>query len=58
MEDVYRDSYIAVYFDEDLIIRRKKKILTPGEMEELKIKKDIFDKYNSINKIIFKVERI
>lgn len=58
VEDVYRDSYIAVYFDEDLIIRRKKKILTPGEMEELKIKKDIFDKYNSINKIIFKVERI
>lgn len=57
VEDVYRDSYIAVYFDEDLIIRRKKKILTPGEMEELKIKKDIFDKYNSINKIIFKIER-
>lgn len=57
VEDVYRDSYIAVYFDEDLIIRRKKKILTPGEMEELKIKKDIFDKYNLISKIIFKVER-
>lgn len=55
--DVYKDSYISVYFDDNLVIHRKKKILTPGEMEEVKIKKDTFDKYNSINKIIFKVER-
>ena len=55
--DVYKDCHISVYFDDNLIIHRKKKILTPGEMEEIKIKKDTFDKYNSINKIMFKIER-
>ncbi|MGN1140094.1 MAG: NAD(P)/FAD-dependent oxidoreductase [Oliverpabstia sp.] len=33
--NVYRDCYISVYLDENRIQRRKKQIVTPGEMEEV-----------------------
>ncbi|MFA9377650.1 MAG: NAD(P)/FAD-dependent oxidoreductase [Lachnotalea sp.] len=45
VDNVYKDYSICVYFDEVEISRHKKKILAPGEMEEIKIqKKDIITK--------------
>lgn len=55
--DVFKDSYISVYFDDKLVVHRKKKILTPGEMEEVKIKKDKLESFGTIKNIVFKVER-
>ena len=36
---VYRDCYVCVYFDEKLVIRKKRLYAAPGEMEELILKK-------------------
>jgi NADPH-dependent 2,4-dienoyl-CoA reductase/sulfur reductase-like enzyme len=55
--DVFRGASIAVYFDDINIINRKKKILTPGEMEEVKLTRDMFAKYPEVKTITFKVER-
>ena len=43
--DVYRDRYITVYYDGVPVIRRKKKVLAPGEMEQIVLKKESFSDY-------------
>ena len=37
--DVYKDKFISVYAGEERIIHKKKKILAPGEMEEVLLEK-------------------
>jgi hypothetical protein len=51
------DSFICVYFDDREVLRRKKKILSPGEMEELVLKKKDIQADNNIKKIIIKTEK-
>jgi len=55
--EVYKNSYISVYFDDAREKHLKKKILTPGEMESVKLTKAIFDKYSECKKITIKVEK-
>ena len=38
--DVYKDRYISVYYDGKRVAHRKKKVLAPGEMEQVIITKD------------------
>ncbi|AWI07071.1 NAD(P)/FAD-dependent oxidoreductase [Clostridium drakei] len=55
--DVFKDSFIAVYFDDQREMHIKKRILTPGEMETVKLTKAMFEKYSNCEKITIKVER-
>ncbi len=55
--DVYKDAYISVYFDEKREMHIKKRILTPGEMETVRLSKELFEKYKGCKKITVKVER-
>ena len=41
VSNVYKDHYINVYIGNDRIIHQKKRIMSPGEMEQVIIKKDI-----------------
>jgi NADPH-dependent 2,4-dienoyl-CoA reductase/sulfur reductase-like enzyme len=54
---VFKESYISLYFGETRVLHIKKKILAPGEMEELKIPKAIFDKYPQCKEILVKIEK-
>ncbi|MFL0247295.1 NAD(P)/FAD-dependent oxidoreductase [Candidatus Clostridium stratigraminis] len=54
--DVYKNSYISVYFGNTRVIHIKKKILTPGEMESVRLAKELLDKHKYLSKITFKVE--
>lgn len=56
VSDLYRDSYICIYFDDILESKIKRRILAPGEMETVTIKKDIFNKYPQCKIITIKVE--
>ena len=55
--EVFKDSYVSLYFGETRVLHIKKKILAPGEMEELKILKALFDKYPQCKEIIVKIEK-
>ena len=55
--EVYKNAYISVYFDDVREMHLKKKILTPGEMESVKLTKAVFDKYSECKKITIKVEK-
>lgn len=54
--DVFKDAFVSVYLDQERIIHSKKKIITPGEMEQVTIlKKWLQDR--SVNSIIIKIEK-
>jgi len=53
---VFKNSYISVYFDDAREMQIKKKILAPGEMESVRLTKKIFDKYTELKKITIKIE--
>lgn len=38
--EVYENSYVCVYFDDEEVYKKKKRILTPGEMETIKLKNE------------------
>ncbi|NEZ46952.1 FAD-dependent oxidoreductase [Clostridium niameyense] len=53
---VFKDSYISIYFDDEREIHRKKKVIAPGEMETVKLTKEMFEKHPNCKKITVKVE--
>lgn len=55
---VYRNAFISVYFDEERVIHRKHLMMAPGEMEEVKLKKEQLEKYPELQKITFKIEEV
>ncbi|GLC78205.1 NAD(P)/FAD-dependent oxidoreductase [Lacrimispora brassicae] len=50
--DVYKDRFISVYYDDVRISHKKKKILAPGEMEQVVLKKDSFKEYPELKRIV------
>lgn len=54
--NVYKGNYVSVYFDDNREFHIKKRILTPGEMEEVRVTKAMLEKYPQCKKITFKVE--
>ncbi len=53
---VFRDHYIAVYFDKERVQHRKARILAPGEMETIHLKRELFAKYPDTKEILITVE--
>ncbi|MCC8126940.1 MAG: FAD-dependent oxidoreductase [Clostridiales bacterium] len=54
--DVYKDHYISVYYNDTRIAHTKKRILAPGEMEQIVIKKDSLKEYPDLKKIVICTE--
>ena len=47
---------MSVYFDGERVVHRKRLMMAPGEMEEVKLKKEQLVKYPDLTKITVKVE--
>lgn len=54
--DVYKDRFISVYYGDERVSKRKKKVLAPGEMEQVILKKDSFKNYPDLEKIVICTE--
>ncbi len=50
--DVYKDRFISVYYDDVRVSHKKKKVLAPGEMEQIVLKKDSFKEYPKLKRIV------
>ncbi|MCB2289805.1 NAD(P)/FAD-dependent oxidoreductase [Clostridium sp. CS001] len=55
--EVFKENYVSLYFDETRMVHIKKRILTPGEMEELKVPKTFFEKCSNCKEIIVKIDK-
>lgn len=53
---VLKDCYVCVYLDEERILRKKKRIMAPGEMEQILLKKEEFIKRPDLKKIRICIE--
>ena len=53
---VQKNCCISTYFDDERMMRRKRPVDAPGEMEEVKLKKEKLLEYPDLKKITFKVE--
>lgn len=53
---VYKNCYVSAYFDDERVIHRKRQVVAPGEMEELKLTKEQILQYPKLETITFKVE--
>ncbi|MBQ3284652.1 MAG: FAD-dependent oxidoreductase [Ruminococcus sp.] len=54
--DVYKDSYVSVYFDDERVQHKKKRIIAPGEMEQIVLTKKQLEEYPDLQTITVKIE--
>lgn len=53
---IYKNCYISVYLNDERIIHRKRPIMAPGEMEEVKLQKSVLENIENLNEITIKIE--
>ena len=53
---VYKDSYVSVFFDDERVQHRKKRIMAPGEMEQIILQKKKLADYPDLRTITVKIE--
>ena len=53
---VYKNCFVSVYFDNGRVARRKRQIVAPGEMEEIRLVKEQILKYSGLKAITVKIE--
>ena len=54
--NVYKNCCIGVYFDGEQVIRRKRPVMAPGEMEEIRLEKEKLLLHPELKTITIKVE--
>lgn len=54
--NVYKNCYIGVYFNNERILHRKRTVMAPGEMEEIKLEKEWFLLHPDVDRITIRVE--
>lgn len=55
---VYKNAYICVYFNDKQVLHRKRPIMAPGEMEEIKLKKAELTAFENLETITIKIEEV
>lgn len=54
--NVYKNCFVSVYFDGERVVHRKRPVLAPGEMENVKFKKTQLASYPDLKTITLKIE--
>ena len=54
--DVYKNSFVSVYFDYERVMHNQKRIIAPGEMEQIILKKSQLKEHAGLKKITIKIE--
>ena len=55
---VYKNCFVSVYLDEVRILHRKRPVMAPGEMEEVKLKREELLRHPDLKAITVKVEEV
>ncbi len=53
---VYKNCYVCVYFDNELVAKRKRPVMAPGEMEEVKLEKSKLLLHPDLKNITLRIE--
>ncbi len=55
---VMKNRYVDLYLDDERVIHRRRQVMAPGEMEELVLKKAMFEKHGVTSRITIRVEEV
>lgn len=55
-DNVYKNCFLSVYFDQERVLHRKKQVMVPGEMETLTFTREQILKYPEMKAISVKIE--
>lgn len=55
--DVYKEVFLKVYFDGTPVVSQKKRVLAPGEMEQIRLKKEQLQAFPNLKKITIRIEK-
>ncbi len=55
--NVYKNSYVEIKINGEEALSKKHLVITPGEMEKIKVKKEILKKYENINSIEISIKQ-
>lgn len=55
--NVYRDVYLTVYFNDTPVIKQKKRVMAPGEMEQLRLRKSKLMEFEGLKEITIALEK-
>ena len=55
---VYKNCFVSVYLDEERVLHRKRPVMAPGEMEDVKLRKEELLKHPDLKTITVKLEEI
>lgn len=53
---VFKNCYVSVYFDQERVIRRRRQIVAPGEMEEIRLTKEQLSQHADLKIITVTIE--
>ena len=54
--DVYKDAYVSVYFDDTRVQHKKKRVIAPGEMEQVILTSKQLSEHPDLQTITIKIE--
>lgn len=54
--NVYKNCYVSAYLGDERVIHRKRQIVAPGEMGEIKLTKELLLQYADLQEITVKIE--
>lgn len=57
VDNIYRNAYIAVYFNDKCVKKIKRPMLAPGEMEQVKLRKTDMEQCEGLQSVTIKVEQ-
>lgn len=57
VDNIYRNAYIAVYFNDKCVKKIKRPMLVPGEMEQVKLRKTDMEQCEGLQRVTIKVEQ-
>ena len=52
-----RDVFLKVYFNDTPVLSQKKRVLAPGEMEQVRFKKEQIAAFPRLEKITLQIEK-
>ncbi|MDE7340200.1 MAG: NAD(P)/FAD-dependent oxidoreductase [Lachnospiraceae bacterium] len=56
VDGVYKNCYVSAYFDGERVLHRRRQVVAPGEMEEMKLTREQLLQYPDLETITVKVE--
>ena len=54
--DIYENSRVMIYFDDEMVYQKRFRIITPAELEMVVVKADVMEKVKHVKQITIKIE--